>query len=148
VVAIGWLVVDLRFAWNAARQSIVTARAYAGADWREAHLAAEDAALFGLVEDAKAKMPAARSRVFVLADAPYFRARGAYYFYPHNPWFDLYRGAGPDPGLPKAGDFVFAFRRSGVQFNPGAGRLRWDGGQEYPAEALMLGGEGALFLLK
>jgi hypothetical protein len=148
VFAVAWLVADVRFLWNAARQSLVTARTYAGTDWREAHLAAEDAALFKLVEDAKAKMPATRSRVFVLAEAPYFRARSAYYFYPHNPWFDLYRNTGPKVGMPRPGDFVFAFRQRGVQFNPSLGRLRWDGGAEVAAEAVLLGGEGALFLLK
>jgi hypothetical protein len=148
VFAVAWLVVDLRFAWNAARQSLLTARTYAGKDWREAHLAAEDAALFGLVEEAKAKLPATPARVFVLAEAPYFRARSAYYFHPHNPWYDVFRDAGPETGLPRPGDYVFAFRRRGVQFNPALGRLRWDDGQELAAEAVMLGGDGVLFLLK
>ena len=148
VFAVAWLVADVRFAWNAARQSLVTARTYAGTDWREAHLAAEDAALFKLVEDAKAKMPAARARVFVLAEAPYFRARSAYYFYPHNPWFDVYRNSGPEAGTLRPGDYVFAFRRRGVQYNQALGRLRWEGGPDLAAEAVLLGGEGALFLLK
>ncbi len=148
VFAVAWLVADLRFAWNAARQSLVTARTYAGTDWREAHLAAEDAALFKLVEDAKAKMPAAPTRVFVLAEAPYFRARSAYYFYPHYPWFDVYRNTGPEAGTLRPGDYVFAYRRRGVQFNQALGRLRWEGGTDLAAEAVLLGGEGALFLLK
>jgi len=148
VFAVAWLVADVRFAWNAARQSLVTARTYAGTDWREAHLAAEDAALFELIEEAKAKMPASRARVFVLAEAPYFRARSAYYFYPHNPWFDVYRNTGPEAGTLRPGDYVFAFRRRGVQFNQALGRLRWEGGPDLAAEAVLLGGEGALFLLK
>jgi hypothetical protein len=148
VLAVAWLVADLRFAWNAARQSLVTARTYAGADWREAHLAAEDAELFQLVEDAKAKMPATPARVFVLADAPYFRARSAYYFYPHNAWFDLYRDVVPEVGKLRPGDYVFAFRRRGLQYSPTAGLMRWDGGPELAAEALMTSGDGVLFLLK
>jgi len=148
VVGVAWLVADLRFAWNAARQSLVTAKSYAGADWRAAHLAAEDGTLFALVDTAKVKMPTEPARVFVLADAPYFRARSAYYFYPHNPWFDVYRDVGPGAGVPRPGDYVFAFRQRGVQFNPTLGRLRWEGGQELAAEAVMLGDEGALFLLK
>ena len=148
VFGLAWLVADLRFAWNAARQSLLTARTYAGADWRAAHLAAEDGELFRLVEDAKAKMPATPARVFVLADAPYFRARSAYYFYPHNAWFDLYRDVGPEAGVPRAGDYVFAYRRRGVQFDPAQGRLRWDSGPELAAEAAMLGGDGALFRLQ
>jgi len=148
VFAVAWLVADVRFAWNAARQSLVTARTYAGTDWREAHLAAEDAALFELIEEAKAKMPASRARVFVLAEAPYFRARSAYYFYPHNPWFDVYRDTGPEAGTLRPGDYVFAFRRRGVQFNQALGRLRWEGGPDLAADTVLLGGEGALFLLK
>jgi hypothetical protein len=148
VLAVAWLVVDLRFAWNAARQSLLTARTYAGADWREAHLAAEDGELFRLVDDAKAKMPATPARVFVLADAPYFRARSAYYFYPHNAWFDLYRDVAPEVGKLRPGDYVFAFRRRGLQYSTTAGLVRWDGGPELAAEAVMTSREGALFLLK
>ncbi len=43
---------------------VVTARTYAGLDWRERHLAAEDAPLFQFIEAVRAKLPAgARARV-------------------------------------------------------------------------------------
>jgi hypothetical protein len=148
VFALAWGVADLRYGWNAAHQSLATARNYGGKDWHEAHLAAEDAALYQLVQSARAGMPDSRSRVFVLAEAPYFRARAAYYFYPHNPWFDVYGNAGPAPQLMRPGDYVFAFRRRGVQFNPKLGRLRIDGGAEMPAEPVLVATDGALFRLK
>lgn len=148
VFALAWGIADLRYGWNAAHQSLETARTYGGRDWREAHLAAEDAALYQLVQSARAGMPDSKSRVFVLAEAPYFRARAAYYFYPHNPWFDVYGNAGPSPQLMRPGDYVFAFRRRGVQFNPKLGRLRIDGGTEMPAEPVLVATDGALFRLK
>jgi hypothetical protein len=148
VFALAWGLADLRYGWNAARQSLETARNYGGKDWREAHLAAEDAALYQLVQNARAGMPDSKSRVFVLAEAPYFRARAAYYFYPHNPWFDVYGNAGPSPQLMRSGDYVFAFRRRGVQFSPKLERLRIDGGAEMPAEPVLIAADGALFRLK
>jgi hypothetical protein len=148
VFALAWGIADLRYGWNAARQSLETARNYGGKDWREAHLAAEDAALYQLVQRARADMPDSRSRVFVLAEAPYFRARAAYYFYPHDPWFDVYGNAGPSPQLMRPGDYVFAFRRRGVQFSPKLERLRIDGGAEMPAEPVLVATDGALFRLK
>jgi hypothetical protein len=148
VLALAWGLADLRYGWNAVHQSLATARSYGGKDWLEAHLAAEDAVLFKLVQSARAGMPDARSRVFVLAEAPYFRARAAYYFYPHNPWFDVYGNAGPSPQLMRPGDYVFAFRRRGVQFSPKLERLRIDGGTEMPAEPVLVAADGALFRLK
>jgi hypothetical protein len=37
---------DMRWSWNVLRQTLATSGTYAGRDWRERHLAAEDAALF------------------------------------------------------------------------------------------------------
>ena len=146
--AVAWSVAELRHGWNSARQLLATAGTYRGLDWREAHLAAEDAALFQLVQNAIAGIKDPRARVFVLADAPYFRARAAYYFYPHNPWFDPYGGGPPAPQWMRPGDYVFAFRRRGVQFNPAIGRLRIDGGGEMAVEPILIAPDGALFLLK
>jgi hypothetical protein len=148
VFAAAWGVVELRHGWNSARQSLATASTFGGSDWQEAHRAAEDAALFEIVQRASAEIMEPRSRVFVLAEAPYFRARAAYYFYPHNPWFDLYGNAPPAPQLMRSGDYVFAFRRRGVQFNQALGRLRIDGGAEMAAEPVLVASDGALFRLK
>lgn len=147
-LAVAWGVAELRHGWNSARQSIATARAFGGSDWRNAHLAAEDGALFEIVQKARANIHEPRVRVFVLAEAPYFRARAAYYFYPHNPWFDLYGNAGPAHELMRPGDYVFAFRRRGVQFNQALGGLRIDGGPEVGAAPVLIASDGALFRLR
>ena len=48
----------------------------------------------------------------------------------------------------RPGDYVFAFRRRGVQFNPQLGRLRWTAVPRCAAEAGAARGDGALFRLK
>jgi hypothetical protein len=140
-----WLASDLRWAYNLARQAIVTARLYGGKSAHEAHLAAEDAALYRLVEQAREKLPREPSRVLVLAAEPYFRARAAYYLYPHNPWFDLHRSGLPEARRLRAGDWVLAYRRRGVQYNQAAQRLRWEGSGDIPAELALVTTDGALF---
>ena len=45
-------------------------RTYAGKDWREKHLAAEDGALFEFIEKVRAKLPAAPARVFMVGGGP------------------------------------------------------------------------------
>jgi hypothetical protein len=143
--AVAWALADIRWAYNLARQSLVTLRTYAGKPARDAHLAAEDATLYRLVEQAREKLPEAPARVFVLAADPYFRARAAYYLYPHNAWFDLHRSGVPESPLLRANDWVFAYRRRGVQYNQAAQRLRWEGSLAIPAELALLTPDGALF---
>jgi hypothetical protein len=143
--AVAWLVADLRFAGNLARQAIATARTFGGASSHEAHLAAEDAPLYRLVLQAREALPREPVRVFVLAAEPYFRARAAYYLYPHNPWFDLHRSGLPEASLLKAGDWVLAYRRRGVQYNQATKRLRWEGSPDVPAELAFVTSDGALF---
>ena len=81
---VAWLLLDARWQWNLARQVAATARTYGGKDWREKHLAAEDGPLFEFIEKVRAKLPPTPVRVFMVADAHYFRGRGAYHLYPHN----------------------------------------------------------------
>jgi hypothetical protein len=40
---------------------------------------------------------------------------------------------------------VLAYRRRGVQYSQAAQRLRWDGGNELPAELALVTPDGALF---
>jgi hypothetical protein len=142
-----WLVLDARWIWNLARQVRETAAQYAGKDWHERRLAAEDGPLFAFIENARARMPAAPARVFMLADAHYFRGRGAYHLYPHNVWFDPYQNTAPPPGLLKPGDFVVVYHRRGVQYDASQRHLRWDGGAPLAAELLLAERGAALFRL-
>ncbi|MFO1322751.1 MAG: hypothetical protein U1F15_01690 [Burkholderiales bacterium] len=140
-----WIALDAQWTWNLARQVAETRDKYGGKDWRERHLAAEDGPLFAFIEKARAKLPAAPARVFVLAEAPYFRGRGAYHLYPHNVLFDPFSNAVPRPGALHAGDYVVVYQRRGVQFNPEEKKLRFEGGDTLPAELLLAEGGAAMF---
>ncbi len=140
-----WALLDARWMWNVGRQVRETAAQYAGKDWREKRLAAEDGPLFAFIEKVRAKMPATPARVFMLADAHYFRGRGAYHLYPHNVWFDPYQNAAPPPSQLHAGDYVVVYQRHGVQYDASQKRLRWDGGAPLPAELLLADRGAALF---
>ena len=130
-----------------AREAHATFQQYAGKSWRERHLAAEDGALFAFIEKARAKLPPPPVRVFMAADALYFRDRGAYHLYPYNVYFDPYRNTMPDAAKLRGGDYLVVFRRKGVQFDPAQKKLRWDGGQPVDAELLFAEGGGAVFAI-
>ncbi len=143
-----WLVLDARWTWNLARQIQETVAQYGGKDWRGKHLAAEDAALFEFVERVRAEMPAAPARIFVASEPDYFRERAAYHLYPHNVYAEPRRNDLPPPERMKPGDWMLVFQRRGVQFDPAAGKLRWDGGAPVSAQLKLRGEGGALFLIQ
>ncbi len=142
---VAWLALDALWALNLTRQVAETRAQFGGKDWREQHLASDDAALFGFIERARAKMPAAPARVFVVADATYFRGRAAYHLYPHNVFFDPIANTLPAAANLRPGDFLVVYQRRGLQFNPDEKRLRWDGGTGMAAEALLVEPGAALF---
>ena len=143
--AIAWTVLDLRWTSNLMRQVDATAVAYAGKDWRERHLAAEDGPLFAFIEKVRAKLPASPARVIVVADADYFRGRGAYHLYPHNVYFDPRQNTVPAPSALRSGDYLVVYQRRGIQYDASLQRLRWDGGEPIAAELLVAGPGAAAF---
>lgn len=143
-----WFMLDVPWQWNLARQAGVTARQYAGKSWRERHLAAEDGALFAFIEQAREKLLPPPARVFMAADALYFRDRGAYHLYPYNVYFNPYRNTMPDVSQVKSGDYMVVFRRKSVQFDAALQKLRWDGGPPVDAELLFAEGGGAVFRIR
>jgi hypothetical protein len=143
-----WLAQDARWSWDLARQALKSARLYAGKDLRARHLAAEDGALYAFIEDVRAKLPSTPARVYVVADEQYFRARGAYHLYPHNVHFEPYRNTIPARSRLRPGDYFVVYRRRGVQFDPDAQRLRWDGGEPVAAELLLSEPGAALFRIR
>ena len=90
-------------------------------------------------------MPAPPVRVFVAADAAYFRGRAAYHLYPHNVLFDPFRDTLPPASALRAGDYLLVFHRRGVQFNPDEKKLRFEGGDPVPAEPVLVEPGAALF---
>jgi hypothetical protein len=144
-----WLVLDLRWQWNLVRQVAVTAKTYAGLDWRKKHIAAEDGPLFEFIEKVRTKLPATPARVFMVADAHYFRGRGAYHLYPYNVYFDPWTNTIPSPATMRSGDYVVVYQRRGIQFDPTQGMLRWEGGgSPIAAESLVVAPGAALFRIR
>jgi hypothetical protein len=143
-----WLLQDARWMWDLARQARVTARTYAGLGWRDKHLAAEDGPLFEFIENVRAKLPAEPVRVFMNADAHYFRGRGAYHLYPHNVFYEPYKNTIPASSRLRPGDYFVVYQRRGVEYDPTAQRLRWDGGEPIAAELLLTAPGAALFRIR
>ena len=134
-----WLALDARWQWNLLRQASATIEQYAGKSWRERHLAAEDGALFAFIEQARGRLPPAvepAARVFVIADSRYLRGRGAYHLYPYNVYFDPTHNSIPSASAMRAGDYLLAYSRQGVRYDPALGRLQWGAGESVAAELL------------
>jgi len=143
-----WIVADLRWEWNLARQAIATRDQYAGKDWRGKHLAAEDGALFASLERVRAKLPPPPARIFVVAEAHYLRDRAAYHLYPHNVHFDPYRDAVPPSASLRADDYLLVYGRRGIQYDSKAQRLRFPDGTTLAAEVLLVEPGAALFVIR
>jgi hypothetical protein len=142
-----WFVLDARWVANMARRLDTTAHRYAGKDSRDKHLAAEDGDLYAFIDKARSLLPKNPARIFVIADADFFRGRAAYHLYPHNVWFDPYRNAVPPADRLHAGDWLVVYQRKGVQYDAAQHRLRWDGGVTVPVELKLLDHGGALFVV-
>lgn len=145
---LAWGVLDARWMLNLGRQVIKTAAQYQGKNWRERSLAADDGPLYAFIEKARAKMPATPARVFMVADATYFRGRGAYHLYPHNVYYDPWRNSMPQSSSLRQGDFLIVYNRTGVQFDPEQQRVRWEGDAPIAAEALLVEPDSALFRIR
>ena len=143
-----WFILDARWTFNLARQTRETAARYGDKDWENKHLAADDGPLFSFIQKVRKSLPAPSARVFVLADADYFRGRAAYHLYPHNVWYDPYFNAVPPADRLHPGDFIVVYQRRGVQYDSSQQRLRWDGNVTVPAELKLLDGGGALFVVR
>jgi len=133
-----WIVLDTQWAANLVRQVVATRAQYGGKDWRASHLAAEDAPLFAFIEKARAKLPPGTARIFVVADAAYFRGRAAYHLYPHNVLFDPFADTLPQPSWLKPGDYVLVWHRRGVQYNASEQKLRLGDSEPIAAEAVLV----------
>jgi len=140
-----WLVSDARWGWNLARQVRDTIGQFGGLGDEARHLAADDGALFAFIRDVRAKLPDRPVRIFIAADDPYFRGRGAYHLYPNNVYFYPFENTLPAPGWMHPGDYVVVYRRRGIQFDPSNGHLRWDNQEPVRAELLLAESGGALF---
>ena len=148
VALVAWFVLDARWTFNLVREARATAARYAGKDADAKHLAGDDRDLFAFIEKARSQLPREPVRVFVVADADFFRGRAAYHLYPHNVWFDPYRNVVPPADQLHAGDWLVVYQRRGVQYDAARHSLRWDGGVTVPVELKLLDHGGALFVVR
>ena len=144
----GSLLLDVRWTWNLARQLKATVAQYAGLDARGKYLASDDAPLYGFIEKVRTVLPAKPARVFIVADAAYFRDRAAYHLYPQNVFFDPRNNTIPPASALHPGDWLVVFQRRGIQYSPAEQRLRWDGGATIAAELKLVDPLGAVFLIR
>ena len=142
---VAWMVLDVQWVANLARQVAETREQFGGKDWRARHEAADDAEVFKFIDRVRAKLPPTPARVFMLADAAPLRGRGAYYLYPHNVLFDPFGNSLPAATSLRAGDYIIVYHRRGVQYNREARRLRFEGGDSVEAEMIMVEPGAAVF---
>jgi len=148
VFVAAWFVADANWQWNLARQASLTRGLYGGKTWEERHRAAEDGALFAFMDRVRDKLPPPPARVFIAADLPYFRARGAYHLYPYDVYYDPSTGTIPAPGVIHKDDYVVVYQRRGVQYDASERRLRWDGNAPVDADLVVTGAGAALFHIR
>jgi len=142
---VSWTVLDVRWQWNLAWQARATGERFAGKSWHEKHLASEDGELFAFTEKVRAKLPASPVRVFVLADADYFRGRAAYHLYPHNVYFNPW--VVPTAAM-KPNDYIVVFQRPNINYDNKAHLLSWDRGPPVAADQLLAEPGAALFRIR
>src|SRR5262249_4788860 len=140
-----WLVLDAQWSANLARQLAETRAQYGGQDWGEGPFAAEGAPLFAFIEKGGGTMPPAPGGLFLVADAAYFRGRGAYHLYPHNVLFDPFRNSVPNPKSLHAGDYLLVYQRRGLQYSAEEKKLKLGEGDPIPAEVVLVDHGAALF---
>ena len=145
LAVLGWLVLDARWTFALGRQSAETGRTFGGKSDADRHLAADDGPLYAFVTRAKAAMPPTPQRVFVVAQAHYFRGRAAYHLYPHNVFFDPRADTIPPAASMHPGDWMLVYQRPGIQYDREHKMLRWDNGQTRGAELVLLDAGAALF---
>jgi hypothetical protein len=137
VFLVAWASLDLRWSANLARQVAETVDRFGGKSDEDRRLAAEDAELAAFVERARAAMPADPQRVFVLAEAHYFRGRAAWHLLPHRAWWAPVSNDPPQEHQLRTGDYVLVWQRPGVQYDAPRKFVRFDNGVERPARMVM-----------
>ena len=145
---IAWLILDARWTGNLVRQERETAQQFAGKSTRDKHLASDDAQLFALVERALQVLPSQPARIFVAADARYFRGRAAYHLYPHSVFYDPLSNEIEWANDLRPGDWLLVYQRRGIQYDASLQMLRWETGRTTSAELKLIAPGGALFRVR
>jgi hypothetical protein len=148
IFLIAWLILDARWTGNLVRQEQQTAQQYAGKTMRDKLLANEDVQLFAFVERALQVLPSGPVRIFVAADANYFRGRAAYHLYPHSVYFDARSNELQWADALRPGDWLLVYQRRGIQYDASRQMIRWDTGRTTSAELKLVEPGAALFRIQ
>src|SRR5689334_22790617 len=142
----GWLLLDLRWQANLWREARERGLRFAGKTTAEMHLAADDAALYQLIEKMKGALPATPSRVFLYCDNDNLCVRAAFMLYPQNVYRAFHwRRTLPAPEEMHAGDHVLLVYSRTLGYDPEHHAVVWSDGRTKPADEVLLE-PGALLL--
>ncbi|MDQ2962230.1 MAG: hypothetical protein M3R31_03580 [Pseudomonadota bacterium] len=153
----GWLLLDLRWQANLWREVNERGHRFAGKTTEEKHLAADDAALFVLVEKMKRALPAAPARVILYCDNDFLCARAAFLIYPHNVYravqenrVFIRRGKLPPLGPDDlhSGDHVLLIYSRTLGYDRERQVAVWRDGRTKPADEILLQPEALLLRIR
>ena len=136
---LAWFALDLRWQCELWQKLAATQQRFAGKSGLEKHLSAEDAGLFGLMQQFRAKLPSNPLRIFIFDDEFFMRTRAAYYLYPLNVMSNLDLLT-VKPTIFKSGDFIIIIqiKNNKAWFDQGQQLLKWGAGRQLSAELLLL----------
>lgn len=145
LVFFAWLALDLRWQRELWQKLDLDRQHFAGKSWEEKRRAADDGPLFALMQQARAKMQAAPSRVFIFGNDEYARGRASYHLYPFNVLNsrDLFPA-----GQYKPGDYLVVLGKDEVMYDPATRLLTWEPRQQLKAELLLFEGNNALLRIE
>jgi hypothetical protein len=148
IFLIAWVILDTRWTGNLARQEWRTTQQYATIGTRDKHLFSDDTQLFAFVQKARSILPPEPVRIFVAADANYFRGRAAYHLSPHSVFFDPRSNGLQWAGAMRPGDWLLVYQQRGIQYDANRQMLKWDTGQTTSAELKLVEPGAALFRMQ
>ncbi|HEV8552132.1 MAG TPA: hypothetical protein VGR65_01930 [Casimicrobiaceae bacterium] len=145
----GWLLLDLRWQANLWREVRERGHQFAGKTTEEKHLAADDAALFVLVEKMKSGLPATPARVVLYCDNDLLCARAAFLIYPQNVYRAVHRKRElPHPDELRGGDFLLLFYSKALGYDRERQLAVWPNGGSKPADEILLQPEALLLRIR
>ena len=148
IFLIAWLILDARWTGNLVRQEWRTTQQYSAIGTGDKHLASDDTQLFAFVERARRVLPSQPVRIFVAADANYFRGRAAYHLSPHSVFFDPVSNEVRWAGALRAGDWLLVYQQRGIQYDASQQMLKWETGKTTSAELKLVEPGAALFRMQ
>jgi hypothetical protein len=145
----GWLLLDLRWQANLWQSAVDQGLQFAGKTTDEKHRAADDSALFTLMEKMKTALPAPPARVMLFCDNLAICSRAAFFLYPHN----VYRASAwtskpPDPQQLRTGDYLLLVYTKTVGYDSGRGLVVWGPDRTRAAEQILLQPEALLLRIR